>query len=80
MSKSQPEIVKLSSSKSDNDNKEKDVTNSKYDDLIKKFKDILGEKVKDVRISKKLTDSPKRSLFIRYFIHNNKIISFAGSC
>lgn len=44
--------------KSDNDNKEKDVTNSKYDDLIKKFKDILGEKVKDVRISKKLTDSP----------------------
>lgn len=41
-----------------NDNKEKDVTNSKYDDLIKKFKDILGDKVKDVRISKKLTDSP----------------------
>ena len=39
------------------DKKEKDVTNSKYDDLIAKFKELLGKKVKDVRISKKLTDS-----------------------
>ncbi len=37
---------------------EKDVTNSQFDDLTKKIKEILGEKVKDVRVSKKLTDSP----------------------
>lgn len=42
----------------DKDKKEKDVTNSKFDDLIAKFKELLGDKVKDVRISKKLTDSP----------------------
>ncbi len=39
-------------------NNEKDITNSKYDNLIKKIKEVLGENVKDVRISKKLTNSP----------------------
>lgn len=38
--------------------KEKDVTNSTFDDLINFFKETLGEKVSDVKISKKLTNSP----------------------
>lgn len=36
----------------------KDVTNSEFEGLTKYCKEILGEKVKDVRISKKLTSSP----------------------
>lgn len=36
----------------------KDVTSSKFDGLISFFKEVLSDKVKDVRISKKLTDSP----------------------
>ncbi len=49
--------------KADEENKEKkeeikDVTSSQFDGLIKFIKDELGDKVKDVRISKKLTDSP----------------------
>ena len=40
------------------DNEIKDVTTSSFDNLIKFMKEVLGEKIKDVRISKKLTDSP----------------------
>jgi molecular chaperone HtpG len=36
----------------------KDVTDSKFDNLIKFMKETLGENVKDVKISKKLTNSP----------------------
>lgn len=36
----------------------KDVTDSKFEGLTKFIKGLLGDKVKDVRISKKLTDSP----------------------
>ncbi len=36
----------------------KDVTASNFEGLIKFMKEILGDKVQDVRISKKLTDSP----------------------
>ena len=36
----------------------KDVTNSDLDSLIAKFKAVLGDKVKDVKISKKLDQSP----------------------
>lgn len=36
----------------------KDVTDSKFDNLILKIKNILGDKVKDVKISKKLDQSP----------------------
>lgn len=36
----------------------KDVTSSQFEGLVKFIKEVLGEKVKDVRISKKLTDSP----------------------
>ncbi len=36
----------------------KDVTSSAFENLTKFMKEILGDKVKDVRISKKLTDSP----------------------
>ncbi len=36
----------------------KDVTNSEFEGLIKYIKEVLGDKVKDVKISKKLTDSP----------------------
>lgn len=42
----------------DEEEKIKNITNSDFDNLIKKVKEVLGEKVKDVRISKKLTDSP----------------------
>lgn len=33
------------------------------DDIIKKFKEILGEKVKEVRITNRLTDSPSCVVF-----------------
>jgi len=36
----------------------KDVTNSNFEGLINFIKETLGDKVKDVRLSKKLTDSP----------------------
>lgn len=36
----------------------KDVTNSQFDGLVTFMKATLGDKVKDVKISKKLTDSP----------------------
>jgi len=36
----------------------KDVTKSEFDGLVKFIKETLGDKIKDVRISKKLTDSP----------------------
>lgn len=44
----------------DQDKKEdkKDVTNSQFDGLVTFMKATLGDKVKDVKISKKLTDSP----------------------
>jgi len=43
----------------DDDKKEiKDVTNSELNDLILKIKNVLGDKVKDVKISKKLDSSP----------------------
>ena len=37
---------------------EKDVTQSEFEGLIKFIKEVLGEKVGDVKISKKLTNSP----------------------
>lgn len=40
------------------DEKLKDVTNSELDGLIAKMKEVLGNKIKDVRISKKLDQSP----------------------
>ncbi len=40
------------------ESKIKDVTTTQFDGLMKFMKEVLGEKVKDVRISKKLTDSP----------------------
>lgn len=54
-------IAESQSKKSeDNDeaNKAKDVTNSSFDDLSKFIKEILKDHIKDVRISKKLTNSP----------------------
>ena len=44
--------------KSKTNTKAKDVTYSEFDGLIKLTKEILDKKIKDVRISKKLTDSP----------------------
>ncbi len=63
------DIEKIDEKPADNDNKEddevenkkdetKDVTNSEFEGLIKYIKEILGDKVKDVRILKKLTGSP----------------------
>ncbi len=54
-------IDKAPSKNDDGDEEEpkiKDVTTSAFENLTKFMKEILGEKVKDVRISKKLTDSP----------------------
>lgn len=46
-------------SKNDEQKEEiKDVTSSNFDGLLKFIKETLGDKVQDVRISKKLTDSP----------------------
>ena len=71
--------------KFDDDKKEKttkDVTNSKYDDLINFFKENLKNKVNDVKISKKLTSSPvclvadKKAMDIRlerYLLDQNQI-------
>ena len=44
--------------KSEENEEIKDVTSSQFDGLIKFIKEVLGDKIKDVRISKKLTDSP----------------------
>ncbi|MDA0902209.1 MAG: molecular chaperone HtpG [Proteobacteria bacterium] len=44
--------------KEDKADEAKDVTNSELDGLVTLVKEVLGEKIKDVRISKKLTDSP----------------------
>lgn len=44
--------------KSEENEEIKDVTSSKFDELIKFIKEVLGDKIKDARISKKLTDSP----------------------
>lgn len=38
--------------------KEKDITNSRFDNLIYFFKESLKDKVNDVKVSKKLTSSP----------------------
>lgn len=54
------DIEKKPEEKSDEEKVEeiKDVTSSEFEGLTKFIKEILGEKVKEVRISKKLTDSP----------------------
>ena len=44
--------------KGEENKEEKDVTQSEFDGLVKFFKETLGDKVGDVKISKKLTDSP----------------------
>jgi len=41
-----------------NPDKTKDITNSEYQNLLDFIKKTLGEKIQNVRISKKLTDSP----------------------
>jgi molecular chaperone HtpG len=52
-------IEKNSEEKTEEKDEEiKDVTTSKFDGLIKFMKEILGSKVEDVKISKKLTSSP----------------------
>jgi molecular chaperone HtpG len=65
----------------------KDVTNSELDNLVTKFKTILGEKVKDVKISKKLDQSPvclsvdSRSMDIRmerYLLEQKQIPSVSA--
>ncbi|MBM5782234.1 MAG: molecular chaperone HtpG [Pelagibacterales bacterium] len=45
-------------SQSNNSDQIKDVTDSSFEKLTKFIKDILGDKVQEVKISKKLTDSP----------------------
>jgi molecular chaperone HtpG len=45
-------------SESSKEEKVKDVTNSEFEGLLKFIKETLSDKIKDVRISKKLTDSP----------------------
>ena len=40
------------------DDESKDITTSQYNGLLDFIKNILGDKIKEARISKKLTDSP----------------------
>ena len=61
ITRSDVELDKIDQTSVENDSensKVKDVTNSDFESLIKFMKETLGERVKDVRISKKLTDSP----------------------
>jgi molecular chaperone HtpG len=51
-------VDKDKSKKKDGEDKIKDVTTSNFDNLISKIKEVLGDKIKDVRISKKLDKSP----------------------
>jgi len=53
-------IGKTQDKTAENDAEEntKDVTNNQFDDLKKLIKEVLQDNVKDIRISKKLTDSP----------------------
>lgn len=58
-------IEKKTEEKNEDENEEpkktddsKDVTNSKYQGLLDFIKNILGDKIQEARISKKLTDSP----------------------
>jgi molecular chaperone HtpG len=44
--------------KEDEKDEIKNVTDSNFDGLIKFIKEVLGDKIKEARISKKLTDSP----------------------
>jgi len=43
---------------SSKDDESKEITNSKYQGLLDFIKNILGDKIKEAQISKKLTDSP----------------------
>jgi molecular chaperone HtpG len=52
------ENVEKKSDEEDKKSEEKDVTSSNFEGLIKFIKETLGDKIKDARISKKLTDSP----------------------
>jgi molecular chaperone HtpG len=51
------DLDKAEKTQEESDDK-KDVTDSNHEPLIAYFKQILGEKVKDVKISRKLTSSP----------------------
>jgi molecular chaperone HtpG len=71
-------------SKDNKDSEIKDVTASNFENLLKFIKETLGEKIKDVRISKKLTNSPvclavdAYSMDIRmerYLLEQNQILS-----
>lgn len=64
ITRSDIELEKIDQAPSENNateeepSKIKDVTTSAFENLTNFMKEILGDKVKDVRISKKLTDSP----------------------
>lgn len=52
------EAEKIEEDESKKDSEIKDVTASQFDALVKFMKEVLGESVSDVKISKKLTNSP----------------------
>ncbi len=62
ITRSDIDLEKIGKEKSNDSEEEKeeikDVTNSELDGLVAKIKTILGDKVKDVKISKKLDSSP----------------------
>jgi molecular chaperone HtpG len=51
-------VNKDKSEKKDGEEEIKDITSSDFDNLISKIKEVLGDKIKDARISKKLDKSP----------------------
>ncbi len=54
------DLEKIGKEQKEEETKEeiKDVTASNYEGLLKFIKEVLGDKIKEARISKKLTDSP----------------------
>ncbi len=89
INRSDVDLEKIGKEKTEEENEEekkleKDVTNSQLDNLIAKIKEVLGSKIKDVKISKKLDSSPvclavdSNSMDIRmerYLLEQKQILS-----
>ncbi|MCF6807357.1 molecular chaperone HtpG [Thiotrichales bacterium 19S9-12] len=62
------------------DKKEQEKASKDFESVIKQMKEVLGEKVEDVRISKRLTDSPSCLVIGDYgmSLHMQKVMAEAG--
>ncbi|MCF6764475.1 molecular chaperone HtpG [Thiotrichales bacterium 19S3-7] len=64
----------------ENDKKEQEKAKEDFESVIKQMKEVLGEKVEEVRISKRLTDSPSCLVIGDYgmSLHLQKVMAEAG--